>query len=229
MMQKSNFFRKHRGIFKKMDFERLFMISICTFFVTNNIYTIVVMIESFAPISSFKILKFSHQTLLLSFNGLIIFLYFVRHRAQSTCKSLFANSIAFLGTCLPLLLGFLSKPETINPVAVLLGDFLIGCGIAFSIYSLSHLGKNFSVIPQARKLVQNGPYKIVRHPLYIGELMSSFGVVLVTITFSRMLFFFCLVLCQVYRAYQEEKILANVFPEYQSYQSKTARFIPGIF
>ncbi len=217
--------------FKKIDIERLVMISICTFFVTNNIYTLIAMIKSFDSVSSssFKMLRISHQTLLLIFNALIIILYFIRHKAQSTCKSWFANSMAFLGTCLPLLLTFLSKPETINPAVVLVGDSLIVCGMVFCVYSVGHLGRNFSVIPQARKMVQSGPYKFVRHPLYLGELVSSFGAVLVTVTFSRMLFFFCLVFCQVYRAVQEEKILSSFFPEYQSYQSKTARFLPHVF
>ncbi len=215
--------------FKKIDIERLFMISICTFFVTSNIYTLTAMIRNFDSVSSFKILKISHQTLLLIFNGLIIILYLIRHKAQSTCKSWFANFMAFLGTCLPLLLNYLSKPETINPGVVLVGDSLIVSGMVFCVYSLGHLGRNFSVIPQARKMVQSGPYKFVRHPLYLGELISSLGSVLVTVTFSRMLFFFCLVFCQVYRAVQEEKILNSVFPEYQSYRSKTARFLPRIF
>ena len=125
--------------FKKIDIERLFMISICTFFVTSNIYTLIAMIRGFDSVSSFKILKISHQTLLLIFNALIIILYLIRHKAQSTCKSWFASFIAFLGTCLPLLLNYLSKPESINPGVVLVGDSLIVCGMVFCVYSLVHL------------------------------------------------------------------------------------------
>ena len=228
-MKRTLFFSRAWVEFKKMDIERLFMISMCTFFVVSNVSTIIAMIRSFDSVSWFKILRISHQTLLLFFNALIIILYLIRHKAQATCKSWFTKFMAFLGTCLPLLLNYLSKPETINPGVVLAGDSLIVCGMVFCVYSLGHLGRSFSVIPQARKMVQSGPYKFVRHPLYLGELISSFGSVLVAVTLTRMLFFFCLVFCQVYRALQEEKILNRVFLEYQSYRSKTARFLPRIF
>lgn len=205
------------------------MVPVFAFFVTINLITFYNYIIDLYPINSTKILRITHLSLLLCFNVLIIFLYLLRSRAQLSSNSLAANTIAILGTFLPLFLSFLSRPESINPTAVLAGDFFIIAGMAFSVYSVTHLGKNFSIIPQARNLVQSGPYKFVRHPLYLGELISSVGLVLAAVTFSMILYFVCLVICQVYRALQEEKILTNVFPEYQNYRSKTARFLPGIY
>ena len=213
----------------KIDIGRVIMVPVFAFFVTINLITFYNYIIDLYPINSTKILRITHLSLLLCFNVLIIFLYLLRSRAQLSSNSLAANTIAILGTFLPLFLSFLSRPESINPTAVLAGDFFIIAGMAFSVYSVTHLGKNFSIIPQARNLVQSGPYKFVRHPLYLGELISSVGLVLAAVTFSMILYFVCLVICQVYRALQEEKILTNVFPEYQNYRSKTARFLPGIY
>ena len=212
-----------------IDIGRVIMVPVFAFFVTINLITFYNYIIYLYPINSTKILRVTHLSLLLCFNVLIIFLYLLRSRAQLSSNSLAANTIAILGTFLPLFLAFLSRPESINPTAVLAGDFFIIAGMGFSVYSVTHLGKNFSIIPEARKLVHSGPYKFIRHPLYLGELVSSLGVVLATVTASRMILFLFMVGCQVYRALQEEKILTNVFPEYQNYRSKTARFLPGIY
>ena len=98
--------------------------------------------------------------------------------------------------------------------------------------SFSHpqaLGRSVSIIPQARSLVQNGPYKFVRHPLYLGELIAILGIVTARFSIYAMSVFCLLVALQIYRAMQEERLLAGTFPEYESYSLKRARFIPGIY
>ncbi|MDD1778319.1 MAG: isoprenylcysteine carboxylmethyltransferase family protein, partial [Candidatus Helarchaeota archaeon] len=134
-----------------------------------------------------------------------------------------------LATFTPFVFPFLGKQELINPIMVIISDLMIILGLVISIYSLSVLGRNFSIIPQTRNLVQRGPYRLVRHPLYLGELITVFGIVLAGLSISRLVVYFLLVACQIYRAFQEEKLLASVFSEYEDYCSKTARFIPGVF
>jgi protein-S-isoprenylcysteine O-methyltransferase Ste14 len=102
-------------------------------------------------------------------------------------------------------------------------------GICFSLYALFVLGKNFSIIPQARSLVQRGPYKLIRHPLYTAEILSTFGIFLVRPSVLTTVLFLLIILGQVYRAFQEEILLNSTFPEYENYRLKTARFIPHIF
>ena len=48
-------------------------------------------------------------------------------------------------------------------------------GIALSVWSLLVLGDSFSISPSDRGLVRRGPYRIVRHPMYAGELLSLIG------------------------------------------------------
>ncbi len=213
----------------KMDIGRLIMAPIFAFFLTTNALIFFDQISDLFPVDPNKILKISHTGLMICFNALIILLYLLRTHAKSTSKSLPANVVAIIGTFLPLLLSYLSRPQATNLIGIFAADLLIIFGMVFSIYSLSHLGKNFSIIPQARNLIKSGPYKFIRHPLYSGELLCSLGTVLASFSIERAILFLCMVGCQVYRAFQEEKILADVFSEYQNYRSQTARFLPGIF
>jgi protein-S-isoprenylcysteine O-methyltransferase Ste14 len=106
---------------------------------------------------------------------------------------------------------------------------IIILGMLLSIFALLALGRNVSIIPQARKLVRHGPYRLVRHPLYLGELTSVFGIVAAEVTLSKMMVFLLLIAAQIYRSLWEEKLLVSTFPEYKEYSSKKPRFIPGIF
>ncbi len=42
-------------------------------------------------------------------------------------------------------------------------------GAAFAALSLFSLGRNFAVLPALRNVVVRGPYRLVRHPAYLGE------------------------------------------------------------
>ncbi len=214
---------------QKIDVGRLFAVSIFVFFMIPNILVVYRDITSLSPMKMTKPFGLIHHLLVVCFYALIILFYFLRSPAISTSRSLFTNTIAVLATFSPFALPLLGRAELSRPEIVLLADFTILLGMAVSIYSLALLGRSFSIIPQARKLVQCGPYRLIRHPLYLGELLGLFGVVIAGPTISRITLFFLIVACQVYRALQEEKLLTKVFHEYRDYCLKTSRFIPGVF
>lgn len=181
------------------------------------------------PLNPVKSLGLIHHILIICFYVLVILLYFLRISARTTTSSFWAKTIAILTTCLPLTLPILNSSTLENPVILFTANFLMILGICFSIYSLFVLGKNFSIIPQARSLVRRGPYKLMRHPLYTAEIVSTFGIFLVRPSFLTTALFLLIILGQVYRAFQEEILLNSMFPEYENYRLKTARFIPYIF
>src|SRR5437763_13119261 len=61
-------------------------------------------------------------------------------------------------------------------VALMAGTVLLACGLVFAIASVAFLGRCFGVLPDVRGLVTRGPYRLVRHPLYLGELTALLGV-----------------------------------------------------
>ncbi len=180
------------------------------------------------PISTPKAVGCVNHVLLVCFYALIVALYLLRDSAISTNRSIVTKFIAVFTVYIPLILPFIGRSGSINSKDIIIANLTILCGMVLSLYSLWALGRSFSIVPQARKLVQTGPYRWIRHPLYLGELMSAFGVVLIHITIPKMIVFGVLVAHQFYRAVQEEKLLSSVFAEYEDYRSRTTRLIPGI-
>ena len=213
----------------KIDIGRLLSIPVFTFFMTIRIYVVFCDIKLLLPLTTIKLLGLIHHLFIVFFYALIILLYFLRGSARLTNRSVVTNIIAVLATFTPFVFPFLGKRELISPIMVIIADIIMIFGMVLSIYSLSVLGRNFSIIPQGRHLVQRGPYKLVRHPLYLGELITVFGIALAGFTTSKLFVYLLLIACQVYRALQEEELLRKMFPEYDEYCSRTVRFIPGIF
>ena len=83
-------------------------------------------------------------------------------------------------------------------------------------------------MPQARTLVRSGPYRLIRHPLYAGEIVAFGGAILLKFTIAKLGIFLLLTAIQCCRAIQEEKVIEETIPEYSAYKAATKRFIPGV-
>jgi len=212
----------------KMDMGRLTILPIFSLLLVANITGVYGDAKTLEPISTIKVITLINRLLLVCFYALLVFLYFIRSSARSTTNSLFAKAIAVIATFLPFTIPLLSRPSD-NPNILLLASLVTIFGIAIALYSLRTLGRSFSIIPQARRLVQTGPYKLVRHPVYLGELISILGIVLARPSAITMAIYCLLIALLLYRALQEEKLLAGIFPEYDTYSLRRARFIPGVF
>jgi protein-S-isoprenylcysteine O-methyltransferase Ste14 len=94
---------------------------------------------------------------------------------------------------------------------------------------LPHLGRSFSIMPEARHLVTSGPYAFVRHPLYLAEEIGIIAIFIQILSIPAALILVIHFCFQVRRIYNEEIVLAAAFPEYLAYQARTARLIPGIW
>ena len=106
---------------------------------------------------------------------------------------------------------------------------LILFGNILALYVLNRLGKSFSVMAEARRLVTEGPYRIVRHPLYLTEGISIIGVFLPYWSLQAALLFILLVAVQLIRMHYEEQVLRRTFTEYAGYARHTRRVIPGVW
>lgn len=147
------------------------------------------------------------------------------------------NRFAGVWPCIAALLGgflvlglLLLEPRTDLPLPVQAGaSLLVLIGEGFSVYALSNLGRSFSILPESRRLVTTGPYKIVRHPLYLAEAVATLGAMISFLSVSAILIVAAQFALQLVRIHYEERVLRETFPEYTDYARHTARLMPGIY
>lgn len=84
-------------------------------------------------------------------------------------------------------------------------------------------------VPKAgAKLVENGIYKYVRHPIYTGLFLATLGSVVQSLSLFKLIIWLALVILITYKAAWEEKLLAETYPNYSNYLKRTGRFVPRL-
>jgi protein-S-isoprenylcysteine O-methyltransferase Ste14 len=163
--------------------------------------------------------------LFLALNMLMVL---IRMRPKGRAKGILPRVTALAGAYMISLITVLPRTEALL-AQTLFATVLILLGNALSIIAISTLGRSFSIMAEARRLVTTGFYSIVRHPLYFAETVASFGICLQFLSVYSVAIFVLYVWLQIQRMKNEEAVLAEVFPEYTNYKRRTARLIPGIY
>lgn len=113
-----------------------------------------------------------------------------------------------------------------------LGALLTLLGVAFACWARYVLGRNWSSVVQVKQdheLIQSGPYRWVRHPIYTGLLLAFFGTAMaigewrgaICVAIVAVSFWFKLKL-------EERWMRENFGVAYESYMQRTKALIPGL-
>jgi protein-S-isoprenylcysteine O-methyltransferase Ste14 len=164
----------------------------------------------------------------LCFLGLLSVLFLIRLEPIKKAKGILPRVMAIAGTFFMCLVTLFPRAN-LSMTQTFIASTLSLVGTAVSVVVLAHLGRSFSLMAEARRLVTTGPYRIVRHPLYIFEAVASFGVMLQFLSLYAVVIFLAYCFLQFQRMKNEEAVLEMAFPEYQVYKLRTARLIPGIY
>jgi protein-S-isoprenylcysteine O-methyltransferase Ste14 len=152
----------------------------------------------------------------------------LRARPAEKARGVEPRLSALLGTFLVYAFPLFPRRE-LSPLAEIVSTLMILSGAACAVFVLSQLGRSFSIMAEARRLVTSGVYRFVRHPLYLVEELAVAGLVLQFLSYWTALILVVQIAFQLRRMRNEEAILAETFPEYTAYSARTARLIPGVY
>jgi protein-S-isoprenylcysteine O-methyltransferase Ste14 len=158
-----------------------------------------------------------------------------RARQSGSDRAPLVANLAAVGLYLPSLLVFSGSPA--GSTALLLassGSLLAVAGAALVLRSRAELGPAWSFVPKADQgtgLVTTGPYRLVRHPIYLGLALLAMGEALAFGSWPALLIVLSgIVPTFAWRARAEEKLLSRTFGEpYAVYRQRTKMIIPHLF
>jgi protein-S-isoprenylcysteine O-methyltransferase Ste14 len=156
----------------------------------------------------------------------VVVAYLVRRPARVVTRRFFDWFLAFGGTFAPVLL----RPDGVHPPWGLQAGLVVQfCGVAICLWSLLTLGRSFGFAAADRGLVQRGPYRIVRHPIYASYVVIQVGYLLQSFSLRNLAVVMVATACNVGRIRAEEHLLATNAAS-ASYRAKVRwRFWPGIW
>ncbi|HMA48914.1 MAG TPA: isoprenylcysteine carboxylmethyltransferase family protein [Magnetospirillaceae bacterium] len=174
-----------------------------------------------------RIFRYFSEIGALLFAVLVCFLAVIRLPARGGAAG-WAPVGAALGGAFILTLVNRMPVAPLPPAISLVSGLLLAAGNIGSVYCLAYLGRSFSVLPEARKLVASGPYALVRHPLYLAEAVAMAGTVLLHWSLFALLIGLVQSAFQYYRLRCEEAVLVRTFPDYAAYAAVTPRLLPRL-
>lgn len=122
-----------------------------------------------------------------------------------------------------------SIPWTLKWAPILFG----GAAFALALWVFAHNPPgNFNIRPEPKRgarLVMHGPYRWVRHPMYVALLLAMAGIAAEASNGLVLGVWALLLLVLNFKAALEERLLQQRWPEYTDYRVRTRRFIPGVW
>ena len=158
----------------------------------------------------------------------VVFLvsYALRSEPVSRSRGVREILIPLLGGVLPFAL-LLSPPHPMasSSVTYLYIIFLwMTAAACLTVWGLWTLRRSFSITVEVRELVTVGPYRFVRHPVYLGEMLSALGVAVLRFSAANAALLLLFTAIQLYRSRMEENKLACVYPAYRDFAARSFWF-----
>lgn len=157
--------------------------------------------------------------------GLIILLLVFRRESRRLSRHPWDWFVA-LGASFAVLL---VRPAATTIALEFFGVALQIAGTVFEITAKVFLGRSFGIVAADRGIVVGGPYRIVRHPIYLGYFITHVGFLLANWSPRNLALYIILYFFQISRILSEERILSED-ATYREYRGRVRfRLIPGVF
>jgi protein-S-isoprenylcysteine O-methyltransferase Ste14 len=120
----------------------------------------------------------------------------------------------------------------VDPLFIVLGILLLAGGYGGTLWCYAAMGSLWRIgIDRQEKttLVTNGPYRWIRHPIYLFQMIMLLGSFFLIPTYFSLILLGIHLFCSLNKAIDEERhLLRTLGSEYRDYQSRTGRFLPPI-
>ncbi len=166
-----------------------------------------------------------YARLLLMSEGLVVVLLLLRRPARRLARRPSAWAIAFAGTVAPLLV----RAGAEAPIAPRLAAGLLLAGLMLHLGAKLSLWRRFGVVPADRGVCAHGLYRLVRHPMYLGYMITHIGFLLAQPSlWNAAVYGFGWGLLALRIRLEEELLSANA--DYRRYMRRTRwRLLPGLY
>ncbi|MCU0708148.1 MAG: isoprenylcysteine carboxylmethyltransferase family protein [Pirellula sp.] len=166
------------------------------------------------------------DAMLLITETIMVVLVLLRRSAKDLTLQPGDWAIALTATCLSLL----ARPSPHAPQWYdAIGAVLTIAGLCTQLAAKLTLGRRFGLVAANRGICSSGPYRIVRHPIYMGYVMLHLGFFILNPSLWNLTVFTLLYSIKVPRILIEERLLARD-AEYRSYMEQVRyRLLPGVF
>jgi len=156
----------------------------------------------------------------------VVVAYLVRRPARVITRRFADWLFAFGGTFVPVLL----RPDGAHTDwGLQWGLVMQFCGVLLCLWSLFFLGRSFGFAAADRGLVERGPYRIVRHPIYASYVLLQTGYLMQSLSVRNLVVVVLALACNIGRIRAEERVLrAN--PAHAAYRERVRwRLLPGVW
>jgi protein-S-isoprenylcysteine O-methyltransferase Ste14 len=161
-------------------------------------------------------------------SGAVLMGVLVLMRAPATAFT--ATPSVLIATAISMVLPAMMRPEHDSRGFMAAAAIIVElAGVTIGQGSRLYLGRRFALLPANRGVVTGGPFRFVRHPIYLGWLILSIGYVMAYPSLRNAIVVMLVLPAILWRILQEEALLAAE-PEYRDYLARTRwRLIPFLY
>jgi protein-S-isoprenylcysteine O-methyltransferase Ste14 len=120
-------------------------------------------------------------------------------------------------------------PAPFARAGTIAGFALMFAGGSLFLAGILRLGRNLTPLPVPRRdatLVETGPYRLVRHPIYAGGILLTYGWALAVHGWLTLVYATVLLIFFDFKSTREERWLTARFPAYPDYQRRVSKLVP---
>jgi protein-S-isoprenylcysteine O-methyltransferase Ste14 len=164
--------------------------------------------------------------LLVASEALVVALTMMRRPAATVDRTFAARMLTMISTFGPPLVRPASHAAMASDAFTVA---ISGAGLTLVVIGKLSLGRSFGLAPANRGIVSTGLYRLVRHPIYLGYLLTHVGFVIANAIDWNIVILAAADVALLFRAMREERTLAQD-PAYRDYMQRVRwRVVPGLF